>query len=118
MPIMQYQQEEINNIYPPLDLKPSLRTVISDIATLENMAIKFAVLLNTDDLSGVKLAKNRYRPINIKMATNNVVRNITPDVLTPVVETLLTLNNMSYTLVAYLYIQIPKSSLMGLFRVE
>jgi predicted DNA-binding transcriptional regulator YafY len=83
-------------------LKPSLRTVIRDIATLENMAIKTVVLINTE-LSRVKLAKNRDRPINIKMATNNVVRNITPDVLTSVVEILLTLNTMSFTLVAYLY---------------
>jgi hypothetical protein len=81
------------------------------------MAITTVVSINTVDLSGVKLAKNRYRPINIKMATNNVVRNITPDVLTSAVEILLTLNNMSYTLVAYLYKRL-KAVLMGLFRVE
>jgi hypothetical protein len=81
------------------------------------MAITTVVSTNTDDLSGVKLAKTRYRPINIKMATNNIVRNITPDVLTSAVEILLTLNNMSYTLVAYLY-KCHKAVLMGLFRVE
>jgi hypothetical protein len=78
------------------------------------MVIKFIVSINNVDLSGAKLAKYRYRPINIKMATNNVVRNITPDVLTSVVEILLTLNNMSYTLVAYLY-KCHKAVLMGLF---
>jgi hypothetical protein len=75
-------------------LKPSLWTVISDIARLENIVITFAVLVNTVDLSGV-VAKNRYRLRKIKIATNNVVSNIMPDVLTSVVNILLTLNNIS-----------------------
>jgi hypothetical protein len=56
--------------------------------------IRFAVLVNTDDLSRV-VAKNRYRLRKIKIATNNVVSNIMPDVLTSAVNILLTLNNIS-----------------------
>jgi hypothetical protein len=57
--------------------------------------ITFAVLVNTVDLAGV-VAKNRYRLRKIKIATNNVVSNIMPDVLTSAVNILLTLNNISY----------------------
>jgi len=57
--------------------------------------ITFAVLVNTVDLAGV-VAKNRYRLRKIKIATNNVVSNIMPDVLTSAVNILLTLNSISY----------------------
>lgn len=83
-------------------MKPSLWTVISEIATPGNTVIKFAMLVNNDVLSGVKLATNRNRPSNIKIATNNVISNIMPDVLKSAVNILLTLNNTSDSLLAYL----------------
>jgi hypothetical protein len=81
------------------------------------MATKNVVSINSDDISGVKLTKNRNRLINIKMATNNAVRNITPDFFTSEVEILLTANNISPTLGGYLY-RCLEMVLMELLRLE